>query len=45
MISGVNVISRKASVASLNRAGGPGGAQSHSAWDLGGRAPKEILRL
>ena len=39
MIPGVNVISGKASVANVNRAGKPGGALSPSARDFGGGAP------
>ena len=42
MIAGVNVISRKTSAASINRAGEPGGsAMGPSAGDLGGRTPYE----
>ena len=39
MIPGVNIISRKASVLSVNGAGGPGGALSPSTGALMGGAP------
>ena len=39
MIPGANIISRKASLASVNRAGGEGGSLSPSAGHLGGGAP------
>ena len=35
MTPGVNINSRKATVASINRVGGPGGTLSSSAGDLG----------
>ena len=38
MIPGVNLISGKASVVSVNRGGEPGGILSPSAGDFGGRA-------
>ena len=41
MIPGINIINRKASVASVNGAGGSGGALSLSAGDLAGRAHYE----
>ena len=45
MISGVNIISGRVSVAGFNGAGGAGDTLSPSARDLGVEPPKKIFRL
>ena len=46
MIPEVNIISRKASVASINGAGGPGGGSESLSGDFrGAEPPKKIFRF
>ena len=45
MISGVNIISGKASVVSVNRGGGVRGLSVLLIWVLGGIAPQENFQV